>query len=495
MTKKSASPAVACISRVLRHTTPDSELHCEKSQAKANSYYFQYRELPKATGAAIGEHMETQTCRKMRPGIIGVTLLCLSAIWGLPQRGLAAGLFLSEIGTPDVGLASAGYASRAQDASTVFTNPAGMTRLSDSQLLVGVQPIYGYEVFSTNSHTTKAGSDGGNALVPLPGGSFFYVRSLTPDLKLGIGDVTYFGGALEYNLDWVGRYYLQGATILGNSILPSIAYRINKWLSIGAGFNVMIGYIKEKVAINNVRPELPDGQMRYQSWTAGLGGDIGVLVEPSQNTRFGIQYLTPVSLDFSDVPFFRGVGPDLTALLRRRGILGANVNINITVPQSLLFSAFHQINDRVAVMADAGWENWSQFGDPQIGIDSNNPKSVTANLRYQDTFHLALGTQYSPSRRWTLSAGYAFDNSMVSATSRSVAVPIGNQSRFGAGAQYAISESLVAGFAYEFMWQGTFGLYQTSPGPVRGTVAGQFPSVNINFFSINLVWKLGNDRH
>jgi long-chain fatty acid transport protein len=159
----------------------------------------------------------------------------------------------------------------------------------------------------------------------------------------------------------------------------------------------MIGYLKEKVAINNVAPSLPDGQLKLNGWwTAGLGGDIGVLVEPTQNTRFGVQYLTPVSLDFSGTPFFRGVGPGLSAILRRRGILGATVDIDMTAPQSLLGSVFHQINDSVAVMADAGWQNWSAFGNPEIGIDSNNPKSVTANLRYQDTFHLALGTQYRP---------------------------------------------------------------------------------------------------
>ena len=43
---------------------------------------------------------------------------------------------LYEIGTPDLGLAAAGYAARAQDAATVLTNPAGMTRLDKSQLLV-----------------------------------------------------------------------------------------------------------------------------------------------------------------------------------------------------------------------------------------------------------------------------------------------------------------------------------------------------------------------
>ena len=335
--------------------------------------------------------------RRFRWGMLTLAFLCIFAVGASPARVFAAGFYLYEIGTPDVGLASAGYASRAQDASTLFTNPAGMTRLNGSQFLVGIQPVYFYQVFSPNSHTTKAGTDGGNSFVPLPTGSLFYVYSLTPKLKLGIGDVTYFGGALEYNLNWVGRYYLQGATFVGNSVLPTIAYRINKWLSVGAGFNVMIGYLKEKVAINNLLPRLPDGQLRLNGWwTAGLGGDIGVLVEPTADTRFGIQYLTPVSMDFSGTPFFRGVGPGLSAVLRRRGVLGATVDIDLTAPQSLLGSVFHQINDSVAVMADAGWQNWSAFGDPQIGINSNNPTSVTANLRYQDTFHLALGTQYRP---------------------------------------------------------------------------------------------------
>jgi long-chain fatty acid transport protein len=429
--------------------------------------------------------------RRIRSGIIALSLVCSFVVSGLPQKAFAGGFFLYELGTPDVGLASAGYASRAQDASTVFTNPAGMTRLDGSQLLVGVQPNYGYEVFSPNGRSTKTGTDGGNALVPLPAGSLFYVYSLTPDLKLGIGNCTYFGGALEYNLNWVGRYHLQGATIVGNSTLLTGAYRINRWLSVGGGFNVMVGYLKEKVGVNNLLPRLPDGQLKLNGWwTAGLGGDIGILVEPTSNTRFGIQYLTPVSLDFSGTPFFKGLGPGLAALLRRRGILGATTSIDMTVPQSLLFSAFHQINDRVAVMADAGWQNWSAFGNPEIGINSANPKTVTANLKYQDTFHFALGTQYRPDPKWMLSAGFAFDNSMVSAPSRSVSAPVGNQSRFGAGAQYALNESMVLGFAYELMWSGNLGLNQTA-GPVRGTVAGQFRSVNINFFSLNLTWKLG----
>jgi long-chain fatty acid transport protein len=256
----------------------------------------------------------------------------------------------------------------------------------------------------------------------------------------------------------------------------------------------MVGYLNERVAINNLRPNFPDGQMTLRDWTAGIGGDIGVLVEPDSNTRLGIQYLTPVSLDFSDVPHFNGLGPGFVRLFKRRGIFGAKINLNLTVPQSLLFSAYHAFNDRFAIMGNAGWQNWSQFGEVGIGINSANPKSATKNLRYQDTFTLAIGTQYKASSRLMLSTGFSFDNSMVSGPSRTVSAPLGNEYRFGFGAQYALSEALTAGAGYEFQWQGDLGLYQSN-NRVQGTVAGRFSNVNINFFNLNLIWKFGSKNN
>jgi long-subunit fatty acid transport protein len=80
---------------------------------------------------------------------------------------------------------------------------------------------------------------------------------------------------------------------------------------------------------------------------------------------------------------------------------------------------------------------------------------------------------------------------MVSSPSRSVSSPVGNQSRFGLGAQYAVNERFTAGFGYEFQWQGDLGLFQ-SANRVQGTVAGRFSNVNINFFAINFIYKLGS---
>jgi long-chain fatty acid transport protein len=85
--------------------------------------------------------------------------------WGTAYAG---GIGLYEFGTPDVGLASAGFAARAQDASTVFTNPAGMSRLDKSQILGGAQALYGNLKLSPGSGSTISGNDGGNALGLIP---------------------------------------------------------------------------------------------------------------------------------------------------------------------------------------------------------------------------------------------------------------------------------------------------------------------------------------
>ena len=93
--------------------------------------------------------------------VIGLVVLVLAFVGGTAHAG---GISLYEFGSNDVGLAAAGYAARAQDASTVFTNPAGMSRLEKSQVLGGLQALYGNVEFSPNSATTVSGGDGGVAV-------------------------------------------------------------------------------------------------------------------------------------------------------------------------------------------------------------------------------------------------------------------------------------------------------------------------------------------
>jgi len=259
-------------------------------------------------------------------GAVALTLMFGASTW-------AGGIILYELGTPDVGLAAAGYAARAQDASTIFTNPAGMNRLESAQLEAGLQGLYGSAKFSADAKTgPQTGGDGGNALGFLPGANFFYVHPLTEDLRVGFGTFSYFGLGVDYSDDWMGRYYVQDGTLIGLSLMPAIAYRVTNWFSLGLGLNIMYGILDNKVAVNNIDPRLSDGQIKLESNDWGLGVDLGLLLEPIDGTRFGVQYLSKVDLNFTDKPEFKNIGPGLSRVLQARGLLDAELNLGMSVP-------------------------------------------------------------------------------------------------------------------------------------------------------------------
>jgi len=146
----------------------------------------------------------------------------------------AGGLWLYELGNPGTGLASADWGAGALDASTAFTNPAGMTRLPQSELLVGIQPIIPTVRFDAGPGTTTPGGNGGNAGVFVPSGTTFYVYKVNPKLRLGVSALSFVGAGLKYLDGWSGRYYIQQVTLTTLSFVPAAAYKVNDWLSWGS---------------------------------------------------------------------------------------------------------------------------------------------------------------------------------------------------------------------------------------------------------------------
>jgi len=410
--------------------------------------------------------------------------------WTVPLGAGAGGIALYEFGSPDVGLAAAGNAARAQDASTVFTNPAGMSRLNRSQVQGGLQALYANLEFSPNASTIDAGSDGGNAVGWLPGGSLFVVQKLTPDWSAGFGALSYFGLSTKYDDNWVGRYYLQKGTLIGLTLTPAVSYPVNSRLSVGAGLNIMYGFFDNQIAVNSIGEARPDGQIQYDDNRWGCGANLGILVEPMPGTRFGLTYLSEVKLDFSAVPEFSGLGPVLSALLRSRGLITNSLDLGMTVPQMVMFSAYHELNRRWAVMGNIGWQDWSRFGQVDVGINSSDPTTLTTTSNYNDTWHAALGMQYRPAMEtpWTFSCGIADDSSAVDDDKRTVTFPMGEAWRFAVDARYAFNASLTLGAAYEFVWGGDLSVDQQR-GPLAGRVAGECSNTSFNFFALNLTGK------
>lgn len=403
-------------------------------------------------------------------------------------RAGAGGLGLYEVGSSDLGTAAAGRAALAEDASTAWGNPAGMTRLEGSQLLFGLQPLLVTTEFDTGSRTTTSGTDGGNAGAFVPAGGLYGVYSILPELKVGASLNSYVGGSLSYDDNWVGRYYTTEAELLTFNFNPVIAYRVLPWLSLGAGFSVQWAKLKSEAAINNALDQLPDGRLKYDDTNFGFGGNFGALFEINERARVGLTYRSQVDQGFDDVPSFAQLGPTLQAGLQRAGVLGKNLGLDVTIPQEVMLSGFGQVTDDLALMANFGWQNWSQFGQYNVSLASVPPRTLAADAGFDDTFHAAVGAHYRLGEPTLLQLGFAYDSSALTEANRGPALPVDQQLRFAAGVLYDITDDYRLSFAYEFASLGSAPI-NTTRGPLAGTLQGDYSTNSLNVFGFTVAHR------
>jgi long-chain fatty acid transport protein len=170
------------------------------------------------------------------------------------------------------------------------------------------------------------------------------------------------------------------------------------------------------------------------------------------------------------------------------GLAGSKVDVDMTIPQLVMASGYHQLTEQWAVMANIGWQDWSEFGKQDLTLRSTSAKKFTQDLEYDDTWHFALGAQYRFAERWLWSLGAAYDTSPVDEDTRTPDLPLDRQIRIGTGIQYDWNENVTVGGAYEYLDAGEAEIDQEG-GPLQGSLKGDYDPNAIHFFAFNLIWK------
>jgi long-chain fatty acid transport protein len=406
---------------------------------------------------------------------LGVLLLTLFA-----SNSYAGALYVYETANPtDTAFAGAGLAGRAQDAGTVFTNPAGMTRFNDSAMLVSGGATFVRAPFEPDSNNTISGTDG-SASGWVPYGTFAYIYPVSDKLKLGVNVGNNFGLSLDWGTNWVGRYTATQASLFAPQVQPTLAYKVNDWLSVGAGAGLTLGYLNAKIRVNN--PDLSgDGKMELKDTDFAVQGNFGIMLNPTPRTRIGLRYLTETSLDFEDDPDFSRVDP----VIKEITDLIPGLDLGLKMPQSVMLGVFHDLSDRWAILGSVGWEEWSRFGAVEVKVEGVTGES-TVNLKYENVYHVGIGAQYQYSSKWRYSAGLSYDSSLSKGKHRSAMIPMGEMTRFGGGVEYRKRSDLTLGTAMDIMWEGDLSLNSESDG---GTLSGAYEDVFLAFFTVYAKWQ------
>lgn len=419
------------------------------------------------------------------------SLAASGLLLGASLPAWAGGIMIYEAGHEGSGLANAGSAVLASDPSVLMSNPAGISELAGTQVNVNAQLILGDLRFFRDNDNSFSGNEGGNALEYLPGSSLFISHQLDERAVIGFGMYGNFGLALDYDDDWAGRYFTQEAAIIGVSIQPTLAYKVSDDLSLGIGPRLVLGYYRTEVAVNNNVLGLgnaDDGQLRYKDTDWGSGVNLGVLYRLNERTRLGLAYTSKVKLEFDDKADLDDItNPLLRLALNRLDSDGLSLDMN--VPQTVTASLSYQFDPQWTLLASLGWQDWSDFGQVGVAVDSDASfTSTTVDRQYKDTWHVALGAQHllNPRLRWNV--GVAYDSSAVDDDERTVDNPMNDSWRLATGFNYKLEQNLALHMSYTLIWLGDMDVQQTKTRS-GGSVSGQYANAALHVLGGGVVWR------
>lgn len=359
---------------------------------------------------------------------------------GYSGTAAAAGFQLFEQSGSGMGNAFAGGAASAEDASTVYFNPAGMSLLPKYQVVAAAHAIGPTSEFTNQGSLNHfppggaaTGGNGGNAgrLAIVPNLYFQFDPGLIDGLKLGFGFNTPFGLKTQYDAGWVGRYQALESELFTYNFNPAAAYRINDWISVGAGVNFLKAEAELSRAFNSrsicLAAALPaafcaaqaDGTANLEGDDWGVGYNLGVMVTPFQNTRIGLHFRSKIDLElegaatFASVPAFLAANPN---------VANTGISAKLELPEIAAASIYADLTPQIAVMADVTWTNWSRFKELRVRFANGTADSVEEQ-RWDDSFRYSAGATYKYNDMWKFRAGFAFDETPASDAFRSARIP------------------------------------------------------------------------
>jgi long-chain fatty acid transport protein len=429
----------------------------------------------------------------------------------------AAFFQIAEQSASGIGNAFAGGAAAAEDAGTVWYNPAGMMRFRTAQTVVGgsyIIPSFKAETVSASTVlgfpiAGGGGEAGQSAFVP----NFYYTSPVSGGFNLGVGINAPFGLVTDYDPSWAGRYYALRSDIKVVNYNLAAAFKVNDVVSAGMGVNYQTFDATLSQAVDFatlctvggatgscgagagfVQPGTPnDGKATVTASGDAWGYNAGILAQWG-GTRVGLAYRSKMKHrlygDF-DIAAPSNVPASLLTSANFR-LVDSFARAQVTLPDTLSLSAYQEIDSAWAIMADVTRTGWKDFPELRITFDSGQADSVVT-LNLKNSYRYSFGTTYRPSRAWVLRAGVALDQSPVtSAADRTPRLPDSDRRwlTLGAGLQASRKLSFDLGIAYLKLADNSISKTAGAPGSenfARGNLAADYKG-SVQIYTLQARW-------
>jgi len=425
---------------------------------------------------------------------VAATIVAGTAV--VPGSACAAGFALLEQNASGLGNAYAGSAAVAADASTMFFNPAGLTQLPGVQAVIsGVGINLDVQFSGTAAQTASpaapvtfplGNNTGGNAgnwsFVP----SAYFSTPIGDRWAVGLGVGAPFGLKTEYESNWMGRFLGIKSDVTTVNVNPSVAFKVNDNISLGAGVNwqKLDATLTSAVVIGAPFPGLSELKADDDTW----GWNVGALFKLGTDMKVGVSYRS--SMDYT-------VNGNVTTTNFNTGALLSTspAKADIKLPDMALLSVVQQFGEKWQLLGDLQYTNWSTIGTINI-VNSNNGQVLDRlALNFDNAWRVALGTNYFMNEKWTLRGGLAWDQSPVNDQNRTVRLPDNDRFWVALGAQYKFGKGGALDIGYAHLFAQSPNINQTKQSPVllapsvtvTNTANGSY-DLSVDLIGIQLTW-------
>lgn len=351
-----------------------------------------------------------------------------------------------------------GGTAMAWDASTLFYNPGGLSRLEGFQAYGSIQFIMPRVQYlnQTNGVTARTENQTFTPFNVYAGGTIKGVNGL----GFGVGVYTPFGSGTKWDNNWTGRYVTQSIYLQAIFVQPTISYKINENISIGAGYVWATGHTEIARAIpvqgtgvsNGTVLQIlgaNDGKAELSGDAKGMGYNVGISFKASDRLHFGVSYRSRVDMHVKDGEAkFSNVPSTLAA-----NFPNTSFDATLPLPEVLSVGAAWKPLEHLTIQADFNFTGWKAYDSLAFnyGAPVNGSSRSSVARLYQNRLASRLGAHYQATNSLAIMVGGAYDPTPVRDGYVSPDLPDANRLVLTGGFTYKIIPKLTLLAAIEYV--------------------------------------------
>ncbi|WP_457593216.1 OmpP1/FadL family transporter [Hydrogenimonas sp.] len=363
-----------------------------------------------------------------------LTLLTVGAICAATAE--ASAYKIPEQSTRSMAL-SAAYVAGADSADASYFNPANMSWVEGNALLeAGLTYIHLPKVeFRGSVAGTPADADSKTEDFLLP--YFHYVSPKVDRWRFGLS-LTEPGGLSKKWYNDVQKMKAEEFTLKVIEINPTVSYAVTPNFSIGGGLRGVYSDGKVKAYLAGAYAENMTGD------TLEVGYNLALSYRPQPETTLSATYRSKVDLNLEgSATGFIAVGSPQLPYYDTSG------GVSVPLPASLVLAAAHTFGDtRVEILYERTY--WSAYEKLDFHFENATVDALFGSpidKQWSDTNTFRIGVTHRYDEKWTLMAGYAYDETPIPERTLGFELPDADAHIFSCGAIMQIDESFEAGFS------------------------------------------------